>query len=56
MKCKKCGKELKPAPAKWDGEPTSVGFLPCDCKDNPYLLYGDKLDRAVQRRKEEYKN
>lgn len=30
MKCKYCGRELKPAPAKHDGEPTYVGFLPCD--------------------------
>ena len=30
-KCPHCGTELKPAPAKWDGESTYVGHLPCDC-------------------------
>lgn len=27
--CKVCGKELIPADARWDGEPTTVGFNPC---------------------------
>jgi hypothetical protein len=29
-----CGRELKPARAFWDGEPTYVGFVPCPC-DRP---------------------
>jgi len=33
--CKQCGEEMFPAPARWDGEPTFVGYLPCKnkCKD-----------------------
>lgn len=31
MKCEICGAELKPAPAKFDGEFTYVGYLPCNC-------------------------
>jgi hypothetical protein len=27
--CKTCGRELFPCPAKWDGEPTFVGYSPC---------------------------
>jgi hypothetical protein len=22
---------MVPAPARWDGEPTTVGFFPCEC-------------------------
>jgi len=32
MKCKKCGRILRPAPAKFDGESTYVGYLPCPCQ------------------------
>ena len=28
-KCPICGTELRPGHAKWDGEPTYVGYLPC---------------------------
>ena len=28
--CSTCGMELKPAPAKHDGELTFVGYLPCN--------------------------
>jgi len=28
--CRKCGKQLIPAPARFDGEPAIVGYLPCD--------------------------
>jgi len=27
--CKECGKEVHPAPARRDGEPVYVGYLPC---------------------------
>lgn len=27
--CSVCKRLLEPAPARWDGEPTYVGFLPC---------------------------
>lgn len=30
--CEHCGVELKPAPARWDGEATFVGFIPCACQ------------------------
>ena len=29
--CNLCGKELRPARAFWDGEPTYVGYFPCAC-------------------------
>jgi hypothetical protein len=32
--CKLCGRELKPAPAKWNGEPTYVGYYPCPCNES----------------------
>ena len=32
--CFECGKELEPAPAHFDGEPTHVGYLPC--LDHPH--------------------
>jgi len=31
-KCEYCGKELKPIPAKADGEPTFIGVQKCDCR------------------------
>jgi hypothetical protein len=31
MNCKLCGREMRPAPARWDGEPTYVGHFPCAC-------------------------
>lgn len=30
--CSDCGKELKPAPAWFDGDPTFVGYYPCNCR------------------------
>lgn len=35
--CKQCGKELIPAPAKFDGEATFVGYMPHDCQPKVYL-------------------
>lgn len=38
--CENCGREMRPAPARWDGEPTFVGFHPCAC-DRPIMTdYG----------------
>lgn len=31
MNCDKCGKSLRPAPAWFDGEETTVGYWPCLC-------------------------
>ena len=31
--CDKCGREMIPAPAMWDGEPTYVGYYPCRCDE-----------------------
>lgn len=31
MQCDFCKKPLVPADARWDGEPTTVGFWPCPC-------------------------
>lgn len=28
-RCPECGRPLQPAPAHWDGEATTVGYLPC---------------------------
>ena len=30
--CPVCGRKLKLAPARYDGEPTFVGYLPCKCE------------------------
>ena len=40
MFCKKCNKELTPARAFWDGEPTYVGFIPCPCDKRISTDYG----------------
>lgn len=32
-RCLSCGNKLRPAPANFDGSPTSVGFLPCNCEN-----------------------
>lgn len=29
-----------PAPARWDGEPTTVGFYPCRCDESIMTDYG----------------
>ena len=41
--CEYCGSELKPAPARFDGEPTFVGYLPCNCKEesSPHFHHWD---------------
>lgn len=39
--CKYCGGELKPAPANFDGEPTYVGYLPCNCQSTPHFHHWD---------------
>jgi hypothetical protein len=31
--CKDCGRKLTPCPARFDGEPTYVGFYPCQCNE-----------------------
>lgn len=31
MECERCGMSLRPAPARFDGEHTTVGYLPCTC-------------------------
>lgn len=31
MNCAKCEKKMIPAPAYSDGEPVTVGYLPCPC-------------------------
>lgn len=36
----KCGRELTPAPARWDGELTYVGYYPCRCDDPIMTDYG----------------
>jgi hypothetical protein len=35
--CPRCGRELIPASARWDGEDTTVGFRLCDCSHDAYL-------------------
>ena len=32
--CSKCGEEVHPCPARWDDEPTSVGWYPCSKHPN----------------------
>ena len=32
-RCSECGLELTPAPARFDGEPTFVGYYPCQCDE-----------------------
>lgn len=41
--CKHCGRELKPAPANFDGIPTFVGYLPCNCREesSPHYHHWD---------------
>lgn len=29
--CKDCGRKMRPAPARRDGEETTVGYFPCEC-------------------------
>lgn len=40
MNCKLCGREMQPAPARWDGEPTYVGYMPCACDKPISTEYG----------------
>jgi hypothetical protein len=42
MNCKKCGREMRPAPAKLraDGEQTYVGFISCLCDQVISTDYG----------------
>lgn len=35
--CKVCGKQLIPAPARFDGEATYVGYFPHDCQRAPQV-------------------
>ncbi len=36
----KCGRELIPAPARFDGEFTYVGYFPCRCDEPIMTDYG----------------
>jgi hypothetical protein len=38
--CPICGRELRPAPARHDGEPTYVGFFPCPCTESYTTEFG----------------
>jgi len=38
--CKICGRVLIPAPARFDGVPTFVGFYPCMCSEPFRTLNG----------------
>ena len=40
--CGKCGAELKPCPARWDGELTFVGWYHCSKHPNAAVRF-DKL-------------
>ena len=40
MNCEKCGREMIPAPARFDGEETTVGFFPCVCSRTAWLSCG----------------
>lgn len=37
MTCEECGKPLIPAPARFDGEYTTVGYYPCKCSRAAWL-------------------
>ena len=36
-RCPDCGRKFLPCPARWDGEPTTVGFYPCVCSYESWL-------------------
>ena len=40
MNCEKCGREMRPAPARFDGEDTTVGFCQCVCSRTAWLNCG----------------
>ena len=40
MNCEMCGREMRPAPARFDGEDTFVGFFPCVCSRTAWLNCG----------------
>lgn len=35
--CESCGRPMIPAPARFDGEDTFVGFMPCACSWTAFL-------------------
>lgn len=35
--CPHCGRRLRPAPARFEGEDTFCGFMPCVCSWTAYL-------------------
>lgn len=37
MKCEQCGRALRPAESKTDGEDTFRGFWPCKCSREAWL-------------------
>ena len=37
MNCEKCGREMRPAPSRFDGEDTTVGFFPCVCSRTAWM-------------------
>ena len=39
--CAECGWELKPAPARFDGEPAIVGYLPCPQHPHTTVIYSN---------------
>jgi len=57
MNCEKCGREMRPAPARFDGEDTTVGFFPCVCSREAWLncscrengsTYGEHLQHCAK--------
>ncbi len=52
--CRWCGRELKPAPAKFDGEPAYVGWMPCPDHNTaeyhgPFMATVDRPEKALGR-------
>jgi hypothetical protein len=45
--CAKCGKQLIPAPARFDGEFTFVGFLEHDCNQQKEQAFLQVVEEMV---------
>lgn len=45
--CETCGRELSPAPARFDGEDTFVGYMPCVCSRTAWLNSADKWEGGI---------